>query len=540
MKKIYFLTALLLGIIWIISPADAALVVPYCISPKNEASVDTMKTNFVWETNKNQGEFVTYHLLVSTKADFSDSIVNLKKLYEKNQYLSLKPKTKFYWKVRSVYYGDHWGPYEDYYPLQDSSDWSQPFTLTTSELLNYNKDSVRLLLPENGDVLSQTYVTFTWEYAIHNNVPISLHLMVFLDSACTDTVNNVSIYSNRFNCNLQLNPQTKYYWKGRLEYIFLDEVADSSRWSQLRSFTTGTYYHEATKLLSPVNDTINQPEVPYFSWVPMKDGSNYQLQVSVSPAFDNCIIDDTNLTASTVLSPVNLEIKTKYFWRVRLHHMTYYYGEFWIGNQSPWSEVFSFSTLDTPEIPPLYKPQNGKTGVALFANLIWKTSEFAKSYTVEVSKDSSSFDQPAYYEEVPGLALSNQNPYQSTRTNELEPNTVYYWHVKSNCPISSSAWSPVWSFTTSTSEVKDDAAALRIFPQPAGNLIFVNLKTLNLSGKISAEIFSMCGVKLLSIKELELNNSGIAEISLSGLSSGIYLLRISSAGVSNTYRFLKN
>lgn len=86
-----------------------------------------------------------------------------------------------------------------------------------------------------------------------------------------------------------------------------------------------------------------------------------------------------------------------------------------------------------------------------------------------------------------------------------------------------------------SSSTKDTEFALTIYPQPAQEKIFVKLY----SGTSSAEflLYDISG-KLLYSQQTNLTD-GVAEIDLSGLSAGIYFLKVNAEGKSETRKVIK-
>jgi hypothetical protein len=61
---------------------------------------------------------------------------------------------------------------------------------------------------------------------------------------------------------------------------------------------------------------------------------------------------------------------------------------------------------------------------------------------------------------------------------DLEKEILYYWRVRvwNEETIGTAYWSEVWTFRTGETSVKDESDAIQIIPNPAGDLITVDLK----------------------------------------------------------------
>ena len=106
--------------------------------------------------------------------------------------------------------------------------------------------------------------------------------------------------------------------------------------------------------------------------------------------------------------------------------------------------MWSFTTVGI-EIPILISPSNGATNQPITGLILdWGNTSNAVSYEYQYCTDAQ-FTTP-----VPTTATSAN----STATiNGLSNNTTYFWRVRSYDGTSYSAWSTVWSFTTSGIEI---------------------------------------------------------------------------------------
>ena len=94
-----------------------------------------------------------------------------------------------------------------------------------------------------------------------------------------------------------------------------------------------------------------------------------------------------------------------------------------------------------PSIPILYSPQNGAILEVINPLLYWGISQYAESYNVQVSADSS-FSSTVY--DSNNIVITEfQIP-----ENGLNNNTTYYWRVSATNFAGTSQWSTVRHFTT--------------------------------------------------------------------------------------------
>ena len=119
--------------------------------------------------------------------------------------------------------------------------------------------------------------------------------------------------------------------------------------------------------------------------------------------------------------------------------------------------VSLFST--PPGAPILSSPSNGATGISTSPTLIWNISVGATSYILQVSLviDFSSF-------------VFNQNVgnVTSKQISGLLVGTKYYWRVNASNIEGTSAWSSVWSFSTSNTGISN------IYKVSWGNIIIIS------------------------------------------------------------------
>jgi len=101
-------------------------------------------------------------------------------------------------------------------------------------------------------------------------------------------------------------------------------------------------------------------------------------------------------------------------------------------------------TIDSgPEVPSSPNPADGATDVSVSTMLNWVCSD-PDGDTLSYYIYLSSSPDPAYY----GFSYEN-----SFETYNLSPNTTYYWKIFAYDSDYNSAESPVWSFTTGTTQL---------------------------------------------------------------------------------------
>jgi endonuclease I len=95
--------------------------------------------------------------------------------------------------------------------------------------------------------------------------------------------------------------------------------------------------------------------------------------------------------------------------------------------------------ITVPPIPTLMTPTDGAANVALNPSLSWNTSTGAASYHLQVARDTAFATFTVDSSNFTGTTFSLSG---------LSAGTKYYWHVRATNTAGSSAYSPVYSFTT--------------------------------------------------------------------------------------------
>lgn len=117
---------------------------------------------------------------------------------------------------------------------------------------------------------------------------------------------------------------------------------------------------------------------------------------------------------------------------------------------------------------------------------------------------------------------------------DWQASTTYYWYITSVNPAGNTA-SQVWSFTTAgTLGVEDNQinSTFSLYPNPASNVL--NIKTtLNIN---QIDVYNQLGQNVLQVNGLRLQNNSI---DISALQQGMYLVKISAEGKTETLKVLK-
>ena len=379
---------------WAFTTADSVSLT----SPSNN-SVDAFpRTNLNWSTlNGSTGYLVQY----DTTSNFSSSVLKSDTTSQSNYFTAnLFFNQNYYWRVKAI-------------NLVDTSAWSEVWNFKTINQLTHTS-------PIDGAVGEALLTEINW-----SGISGAIGYIYRYDSSPLFNINPLtgnSIGTNsRADITLPLYGET-YYWQ-----VAAIDSADTSAWSNPWSFTTLYQNINAPVLVSPADVSGGLPTVNVvLTWNPEPAIALYEYSYSVSPAFSNAFTAGTLDTFAVI---GGLSSFTTYYWRVRAVNANGY---------SPWSTVFSFTTLNTfTAAPILSSPEDAAIDVPQPVTFIWFPLNFASSYACEYSLDSL-FTAPILLNSTDTFAVSLV----------LDPLTTYYWRVKGVDGNATSTWSEVWNFTT--------------------------------------------------------------------------------------------
>ncbi len=278
--------------------------------------------------------------------------------------------------------------------------------------------SPTMTLPANGQLCVPMNAIFDWA-----DVPGATGYEINIATNSNFLINNIvnsQTYTNSAAAYLFNNPSSTFFWRVRAK-----DANNSSDWSLTRSLVTAI---SSPDLQSPVSGTTGMPIKVNLKWVNVGQISNFNVQVSTDPTFaSNKVLDTTmiDITKDVILN----KYSTVYYWRARQTFGTCV---------SDWSPSRSFTTLIG--YPNLILPANNSTTVTLSTLFKWSPVSGALSYDLLFS-NSSSFTT---------VIDPSRSGVQNTEITlgGFQPNSTYYWKVRTNDPNGSSPWSPAFKFST--------------------------------------------------------------------------------------------
>lgn len=114
-----------------------------------------------------------------------------------------------------------------------------------------------------------------------------------------------------------------------------------------------------------------------------------------------------------------------------------------IRNYSYWFRLTNIDHSKIPNVPLQISPLNGSNNIKINAAMSWEAVQNAAYYKLQLAEDAQ------MNKIVANVEKQYLNGYSATN---LKFNTKYYWRVCATNDAGTSAWSPVWSFTTSDSK----------------------------------------------------------------------------------------
>ena len=280
-----------------------------------------------------------------------------------------------------------------------------------------------LSLPSNNSINKPTTLTLNWNSV---SAVSSYELQVSLTSTFDSTVLDQSGTTSITQTVSALSNGVTYYWR-----VNASNSTNSSDWSSVWKFTTVFVMPTTPTLLSPSNNSVNQPISLSLSWNNSMNATSYSLQVATSSSFSTTIFSQNGIMSDS-LTMTGLAIATTYYWRVDASNAVYTSG---------WSGVWNFTIGTLPVAPTLSSPAYGATNQPSPVTLSWNSVSGVLSYALQFSTASNFSTTLAQISNVVSTSQS---------IGGLSSAANYYWRVNETNVIGTSTWSGVWNFTTDT------------------------------------------------------------------------------------------
>jgi hypothetical protein len=242
------------------------------------------------------------------------------------------------------------------------------------------------------------------------------------------------------------------------------------------------------------------------------------VEFSTDPSFTTLAFSVNAGNVSVITT--SLQGNTVYYWRVKSNNG---------GHESAYSAVRTFTTA-TGSANLVY-PADLATGIAINPVFVWDPVPGADSYTLQVSTSATFTTQSMVYNTA-GLTGTSQ------QVNGLNPNTLYYWRVRSALGTTQGFYSAKFSFTTGTSTGITDTdlfSGISVSPVPAKDHVTVS-GYMKKSSVVDIAIHSVEGKRLIVESHDVKQGLFTLQLDTRRLPSGIYFVNIHSEGHESVLR----
>ncbi len=387
--------------VWNFTTRIAPLVSPVLISPENYLTDVSTTPLLIWHSVKNAD---SYHLNLSTDAQFSLTIIDSVTTDTSLTAVSLAKNTKYYWKITAVNSLD-----KTVSPI-----WM--FTTTMGQL-----GAPVLISPADSLKKAPLNITFSWNAVTFAD---KYHFQLSDDAAFTKIVYEDTVAETLVKYD-GLSYSTNYFWRVRALNSSM-----TSNFSTVRILTTIDEVIASPALIAPINGAENVKLQDTLKWS-MIDDVKYHLQLAKDSLFKSIVVDDTLMISESAVGP--LDAGTIYYWRVQSLKNALS-GEY--------SEVWHFTTImPAPGAPQLISPSNGIQNQPTSLNLVWGPIDGVNKYIVQVSLIDD-FVAPFVDDTI---SDNNTKPVKS-----LKDSTLYYWRVAALGTEGPGEFSEVFMFKTTT------------------------------------------------------------------------------------------
>jgi hypothetical protein len=294
------------------------LIRPLQKYPGADAEITSLKPAYRWEYPSPDCVPEGYRLVVSDKADLSDSEMDLR---EANPIMTwtpdveLKDCTEYYWKVAAIA-GDQDGPFSEVASFRTDNDG----TCSPPQCTQADSAEPILTAPEPGSITSTT-PGLSWQFTpVCNPDSFVIQLTTWFDFSDTSLILEGTSTGMQWSPSSPLANATLYYW--RVATNIGDTVGP---FSDVQWFLTGPECTDETELVTPElivpesGATFSQDQV-YLQWRPGEPGcipDGYFRELQTVPDFSglNLLLGIYNKPTTTTLTP-GLNDCTRYFWRI--------------------------------------------------------------------------------------------------------------------------------------------------------------------------------------------------------------------------------
>jgi|GEM_PF-3898404 len=309
------------------------------------------------------------------------------------------------------------------------SDNVQPTATTTSEayipvtrfeFVASSLDAPVLLSPPNNDINRPTTNNLVWD---PNPVATRYRVQLSDNANFTNLLVNQVVTTTNYVVS-GLDSGTTYHWRVKA----INDTATSA-WSAVWKFTTAYPPLTQPVLVSPPNNAVNiiyTPNIP-LQWQAVPYAVNFKVQISLD-SFQTVLAQGTFAASITQVFFTGATPNTTYYWRVIATNPS----------DTAISDIWNFTTIPLVTPPTLVSPPDSTMNVPVMATLTWTAVNPSIGYHVQVTAIPNVFAN----------LIVNDTVTTNSITVQLQPNTEYWWRVRTIRTDTVSAWSNVWYFKT--------------------------------------------------------------------------------------------
>ncbi|MGR6087569.1 MAG: peptidylprolyl isomerase [Arcticibacter sp.] len=276
----------------------------------------------------------------------------------------------------------------------------------------------------------------------------------------------------------------------------------------------------APTLNSPADGANGVLNTQQFTFGSVPGAVLYTLQLSTDPGFSTITHSVSTGGTSAIVS--NLIGSTNYHWRVIANNG---------GHESIPSSSRTFNSATAAAS--LIFPADSALGINTNPVFQWSAVANATSYTLQVSTSATFTTQTMVYNTA-GLTSTSQ------QVSGLNPNTLYYWRVRTANGTEQGFYSPKFVFNTGTSTGMEESALpfqiVQLYPNPTADQLFITIDSQN-PKNLSLIIKDITGKTVLT-KSIDTHEKQHT-IHLKNLLQGIYMLELKSTHGSINRRVVK-
>ncbi len=376
------------------------------LSPEDDALDKDLRPEFSWDSvNRATG----YQLQIATDESFADD--DLIKDADDITETSFRPDDEleyeqdYYWQVRAVN--------DDL-----TGEWSDPRSFVT---VPKPPESVELIAPEHKAEDVELRPELDWEQ-LQRVEEYQLQVTEGGDFEDDLLIDTTSAELTKFEIQNELDEDQLYSWRARGM-----NAGGKGEWSEHYVFTTRPAPPEPVTLSSPADSTGSVAIAPELSWEEADRAYQYRLEVSENSDFEDTVVEEKDIDGLAYQSVEDLDSYEIYFWRVRAENS---------GGSGDWSESKVFIT--EAEKPDARFPIAGAEDISTAPELNWSSVYSETAFEIRLGDN----------EDMEGVVRELMSDEDRKGLNGLNTGTEYYWQVRLNDELTSSAWSSPQSFTT--------------------------------------------------------------------------------------------